>query len=466
MRLAGAGWFRIVLFPCLLWVAPVFSQPWLANHQAQNCAACHSPSRLNLPAAKRRCTLSCQGCHVNPNGGGLRSRYGVWNQQRWQRSFALDALHHKKAPAPAGKQSYLNAAKGKPKSKPVPLVETDELEPTLSEYNKYSDDAWKSTALNYAEFKTHMSDVDPYHEERAMPIQAGGDFRYFIIAQDGQPTHAWFMGADLGVRVRPTPEMLSLVFESRFLNQPTNTSPLAVFTSEARVRSAYVLVDDLPYNTHVMYGLYRPMFGLYHPDHTALGQVLSGLTQRSVFHAIGIGSAPNVPFLNAHLIFPGPTTSADQSSGFVINLGGRWVTAGISLLISYWSTTTPDALAANLQRKMLSVSIGTEIDRLIFNSELLRFEKEFQPGNFDRGTVWSNRVKYRFWREQYLVLNHAFSNTARNGKAGSSNEFMLGAMGYLLPGTQAELLYVRRYNLVGSTPSTESGIQFQTHIYF
>ena len=59
------------------------AQAWLSNRYAQNCAACHAPGRFNKPLSERRCTLSCQGCHVSPNGGGMRSSYGKWTQERW-----------------------------------------------------------------------------------------------------------------------------------------------------------------------------------------------------------------------------------------------------------------------------------------------------------------------------------------------------------------------------------------------
>lgn len=52
--------------------------PLIALREAQNCGGCHNPGRSQRPVLERRCTLDCQGCHVDPNGGGARNQWGYY----------------------------------------------------------------------------------------------------------------------------------------------------------------------------------------------------------------------------------------------------------------------------------------------------------------------------------------------------------------------------------------------------
>ena len=52
--------------------------PLIALREADNCGACHKPGRTQRPVLERRCTLDCQGCHVDPNGGHARNAWGKY----------------------------------------------------------------------------------------------------------------------------------------------------------------------------------------------------------------------------------------------------------------------------------------------------------------------------------------------------------------------------------------------------
>ncbi|SMF05439.1 hypothetical protein [Pseudobacteriovorax antillogorgiicola] len=52
--------------------------PLLALREAENCGGCHNPGRSQKPFLDRRCSLDCQGCHIDPGGGGARNQWGAY----------------------------------------------------------------------------------------------------------------------------------------------------------------------------------------------------------------------------------------------------------------------------------------------------------------------------------------------------------------------------------------------------
>ena len=52
--------------------------PLIALREVQNCDGCHKGGRSQKPFLWRRCTLDCQGCHVDPAGAGPRNEWGYY----------------------------------------------------------------------------------------------------------------------------------------------------------------------------------------------------------------------------------------------------------------------------------------------------------------------------------------------------------------------------------------------------
>lgn len=64
-----------------------------ALQSADDCGACHNPGRSQLPVEQRRCTLDCQGCHIDPSGAGPRNSWGYYyNHARLAAIQVLDPI--------------------------------------------------------------------------------------------------------------------------------------------------------------------------------------------------------------------------------------------------------------------------------------------------------------------------------------------------------------------------------------
>ena len=517
------------ILPLLLFIgigmSPIQSEPWLSNRYAQNCAACHAPGRWNLEPKERRCTLSCQGCHVNPNGGGLRNSYGRWTQERWLKSFHVKSLSNNKLPpAPLQLQTYgkkkwshskkvlQRSSQRKKNNKDHPqgpkaantnirthknitnpkLKLMSNLDYDLKYFDKNSNKDWK-TDVKREVFVRRLPKKDPWRLERDSFLFAGADLRYFFgklkrsTKRKGEsedsptpPTDQQtasetnrnldlqgLMNVDVGLRFRPIQENLSLVIENRFSNGPSKDSHYLErgFTSQSRVRSAYLLIDDVFYNSWVMVGLYRPMFGYYSPDHESLSNQLTGFKQNTVFKSLGIGTAPNVPFANLHLIMPTKGSAFSEAKGINLNVGARFVTYSLSLKGSYWFTR--EGSQANRMKKTLyALAAGAMFGDAIFNLELVRFKETHLLGA-NSGNVYTIDTKYRIWRENYMVLNLAQANIALNKGSGESSELGFGYKGYLFSGLKIELLYITRKNKeLAKGEASDKIIQGQIHYFF
>ncbi|MBX7230674.1 MAG: hypothetical protein K1X29_01180 [Bdellovibrionales bacterium] len=522
----------VIFYPLLM--QKVCAEPWLSVRYAQNCAACHAPGRINKPAIGRRCTLSCQGCHVNPQGGGLRNQYGKWNQERWLRSFRTQFFKDKPTPAPLQRQPYYERVKqlasqakefygnwhptedikkegetnnsefrngpraskkekgfnrqtaasssglGVTKSalsKEAPSIKwIKEVAVPNRYFDKDSYSEWRAVVASESDFVSTLPKDDPYRLERSESITAGGDFRYFVMKADdsellgGKSTRTWFMGADLGARLRPTRyHQFSTVVEARFLNAPSNQDPEDGFTSGAFAKSAYLLMDDLAYNSFIQVGLYRPMFGLYDVDHDTIANRVSGLTQRAVFKGVAVGTAPNVPFLVLNYLQPTKLvgTENEASKGLVATTGLRFVTLGASAALSYWDTEYNSSSTVSRKRKMYSLTGGLTYKDFLVNLELLRAQISISDGSLNAGTVVTLQSKYRIWRENYIVANTAYSNVATDLTQGKGSEYSVGVKSFLMSNLEVEGLFVVRKRDESPIVKTDYNlIQLQAHTFF
>lgn len=484
------------------------AEAWLSTRYAQHCGSCHAVGRKNLKPIDRRCTLSCQGCHVNPNGGGLRSFYGKWTEDRILRTFRSDQLGNYKTAAPLGKQHYGDEAaegggdddkdkdkkdkgtahkKKKPSHKKgpgkrgYPLVEVENT--TVAEA-MFKRDGREYQVVDRPEYMAQIPAGDPYRLLDESKTDGGGDLRYQVsqLKRDDQdPTfNRFFMSADLALRHRPLYRKLHFVYEFRALGSPQMDTDVDTFASSgAQTRSAYAMLEDLPYNIFVMAGYYRPLFGNFVPDHYQLAQemtsaAMTGTSKNyagNLFNAVSIGTAPNVPYANFHLINNRMGEKGDRTHGIAANLGLRFVTLGGSINYSYWRTEDKRS-EQKTDVEMHSIGGAAMLWRTVTSLELVSVKREVSTDSMRQGGVATLDTYTRLWRENYFTLMLAKANTTVDIKPGEETQMKAGFRGFIVPGVDAMIYYENReqtakdLDLGTSTKRKLSGIASQLHLFF
>ena len=469
-----------------------YAEPWLSTRFAQNCAGCHAPGRINLQPKDRRCSLSCQGCHINPNGGGIRSLYGKWNEDKLLRSWIIKPQTktslHSLSFAPHKKQVYskkpFKRIKKKNKSskkfknfitnRGFKLKTTDDPDIIDADHDRFAN-PYDRTAESDIEFLYQIPRKDPYRRKFDGKFDGGGDLRWQYVSgevesiKDGVSTfrevdQSFLMVADFGVRYRPVYQRYHMVYEARMLGVPNEDSDVQV--SDTMTRSLYFLVDDLPYNIFIMSGYYRPLFGNYSPDHTLLSQELQaralGVGRSYLvgpYRAVSVGTAPNVPYANLHLIDDNINNS--QMMGFVVNLGLRFVKKSASVNYSYWDTKN-----RNLITKMHSIHLGAKFGRFITNYEGLSIYREDQK-DIREGGVHFLDLNIEAHKRIYAVLQYSISNVDWDIKPGSVSQTKAGVKGFLYPGVELQFLHESHEAVsdIDKVSMRKTAISSQLHLY-
>lgn len=441
----------------------VVAEPWLSTRSAQNCAACHAPGRKNLQAKQRRCTLSCQGCHVNPNGGGLRSHYGKWNEDRWLKSMVIETENRYAIPAPYKSQVY-SKKKGKKSKKSaaekrVKLSANLDVDETL--YDR-KDGMELITSEDRKEFEYQVPKQDPYWQMLENKLDAGVDVRWQTVNSDTEVSlpsgkskvKGWqnfLMTADVALRWRPFYKRYHLVYEGRYLGNPNDKKAESVNSTLIK-RSMYVMVDDLSYASYIMAGYYRPIFGNYVPDHTAQAQTMMSYAMQDSpsmynlnYQAVTIGASPNVPFGNVHLISKQfGSNPNDTHRGFAFNGGGRFVSFGASVTYSYWNTQKDVVKAGEKVTERLQMQAlggAMRFDEFIVALDFIGFSKDVPNESFVQSYCATLDSYFRFFRENYINFQFADSNTSLSLNKGKSSQVRLGMRSFLLPGMDLSLHY-------------------------
>ena len=333
--------WALLTIGALALVTTARTTPMYTARAGRTCDNCHvTPNNWVDPKlSERKCTLSCQGCHVDPAGGGMRTVSG-----RFYGRSTLPMIAYS----------------------PRPTSDWDKNAPYVSRRDR---------ATTY----THNIPLGPHNFEQSFAYADSVDDRWAWGAPAATPSKYGFwqgrygkLRADplfrvgLDIRLATLLAGTALVFPmqadiSSALHPVRHVTLFANIGARGRVsgysdtfdddhspyfREAFLMLNEAPYQAYIKAGRFVPAFGLRLDDHTSRIRrefELDGALPESRVTGVEVGAAPNYPVIN--ISYFGMTSrtrtpdawnifDTDEGTGAAANLGWRdmgWSLGGSGL---------------------------------------------------------------------------------------------------------------------------------------
>ncbi len=403
-----------IIFLLILDKNPLQSLPSYTARSSRVCDSCHvSPFKNNSQEEwknpvwyKRKCTLSCQVCHINPGGGGLRTPAG-----RYYANNVLPMFGSNKRPFhdTNGTFYYIFHKKSFPSDKTSSknINYKSNNSNNKSELHKlkffYSGDflafGYPFNATTKDSQSSYAFESGRYDDKNADPLLTiGVDTRPGFVRINNKSSFV-FMQLDTGIAFHPI-EHLSFIATVGFPIRELNTGKKIHFN----LQNASLLIHELPMMMTIQMGLFLPSFGIRHEDHTAPSRYLLDMDfsrAKNIVLGTEISIAPNYPYLtlafftnrkhfinNSFAGYGGTITSGwrdiywGAGVSFIykdrpIDDGGNLRAGGINAYFSFWKWKLPIIilLEGNLGKNPKSFS-----DFKTFITTFSRIEYLLTPG--------------------------------------------------------------------------------------
>ncbi|HZL83894.1 MAG TPA: hypothetical protein VFD07_00800 [Candidatus Krumholzibacteria bacterium] len=306
-RSAFWGVLLLALVPTVARSTPVYSA-----RAGRTCDNCHlTPNTwVNPKLFDRKCSLSCQACHVDPSGGGMRNASG-----RFYQRATLPAVATSPRPTQDWDRDFLGLFVRKDHATTYtdslpqgPASAAQRTEPQFAPKDIWALGRPLDEASVHAFFQGRYGvlQADPalrFGWDLRLATYWAGSVAVFPMQADANvtahPLEHFTLLANVGVRARA----------GGF--RDTRGDPRTPY-----FRELYVLLHEAPMQTYVKVGRFLPAFGLRLDDHTALTRRLfeldASLPETRVT-GIELGLAPNYPFASISYFAGGSRTEAPPS---------------------------------------------------------------------------------------------------------------------------------------------------------
>jgi hypothetical protein len=444
--------------------------PIYAARAARTCDNCHvSPNTWENPALEqRKCTLSCQGCHVDPAGGGMRTVTG-----RFYGRATLPVI----ATSPRPTSDWDRNLFGR-RDKATSYDHNIPHGPaTMAEAHAYLDSVTDAFAWGAPRGDTPMGPFQGrYGGLRADPVlRVGGDFRVAMLLS--QSSLIFPMQADVNAALHPLHHLTVLVNVGA-RGQSSGYSDTFDDSHSPYFRELFVMANELPYQAFLKAGRFVPSFGLRLDDHTNRIRrefELDGALPESRVTGVEVGAAPNYPFLQASYFQLTDRTrvpdawnifDTDDGWGAALNTGVRelgWSVGGSAMVrrrpLEQGGDTDTYSVYAVLNPWFYSrrwpLTLQTELDYGTFQRD---------SGNEAKHLVWYGEVDWMVANGLNVLVAYDWADPDRDVIDDHSGRYQLGAQVTPYPGLTFDGRL--RYLHVATPEGSGADAFLQIHVWF
>jgi hypothetical protein len=471
MQLKRAAAGVLLLVAALASVArQAAATPQYAARAGRTCDNCHvTPNRWENPAlAERKCTLSCQGCHTDPAGGGFRTVSG-----RFYGRATLPAIATSPRPTSDWDRNLFGRRdRATSYSDDIPYGPS-----TFADARAYQDSITDRWAWGTPPGETRYGPFQGrYAGLRADPVlRIGGDFRAAMLFS--QSSLIFPMQVDIGTVLHPV-HHASVQMNVGARGQVSGYSDTIDDSHTPYFRELFVMTHEWPYQAYAKAGRFVPSYGLKLDDHTNRIRrefELDGSLPESRVTGVEVGFAPNYPFLQASYFRMNSKSEVpdawdifdlDEGTGYAVNAGFRelgW-SVGASLLARRrpldegGDTDTYGGYAVLnpwFYSRRLPITLQTEVDY---------GTRRRASGNEASNLVWYAEVDWLAANGLNFLFAYDWADPDRDVVDDHSARYQLGAQVTPYPGFTLD----GRVRALQVATSTGSGADFflQLHIWF
>jgi hypothetical protein len=427
------------------WCVTAYATPIYAIRSAQACNTCHiEPTGWNDPIehSDRRCTLDCRGCHVNRNGGGLRTSAGEYYGQDTLPTFSLDE---------------------RPRTFGDPEAYRSQGDPsTLGRYRLWDGfSGWQGGQTKLQKIEDRFGSIDP---DPGFDVGLNARVMGYFRAQGSASVFPMQFDVHLWAKITEWLHTYGTIGLQGQRTRSVDDIQVHSYPQELVSLREWVLeYEATSYPGYIRAGRFQKSYGWGHPDHTISVRTPLEQGQYNQVWGVEAGWNPNYPFVTGALFYQGlPGFPGDQIS---FEVDGRrveslWIPSGTGGVVrgGYrdlgWSAGgSVEVLhlldATGRLRLSSGVFWGLNLYPLVVLGQVDVQAMIQNAGAFDKPSLSAyHELNWLIYQGITVLASHSYRRTSIEDDTTGASRYTLGLQWDILPHIQ--LAHQARLNYAGT----------------